>query len=1184
MTKTRRDMIFNAQNISETYFQSSASRRDPATVLVEGSNEWDQGPSAKRSYTQDSTLTLVDSIDMEMKSKIATVADLTGSGDNLPIELRHQVRHHVAVPSQYHYTPISDHVPPTKPAREYKFVLDPFQQVSIYAIQRTESVLVSAHTSAGKTVVAEYAIAQCLQRNQRVIYTSPIKALSNQKYRELLAEFGDVGLLTGDVTINPSAACLVMTTEILRSMLYRGSEVIREAAWVIFDEVHYMRDATRGVVWEESIILLPHTVRYVFLSATLPNATAFAEWICRLHEQPCHVVYTDFRPTPLQHYIFPADGDGIYLVLNEKGEFKEDNFHKAMDMLQHKQQHDTELKPASASKGRMHRGGSLKGNMDIRKIVKLMMAKNHSPVIFFAFSKRECEALALSLSEVQYSTPNEEQAINTIFVNAIRHISTDDSQLPQLVDCLPLLLRGIGIHHGGLLPLLKEIIELLFQEGLLKVLFATETFSIGLNMPAKTVVFTSTRKFDGDKFRHLSSGEYIQMSGRAGRRGLDDRGVVIMMCDEKMEPSVVKSMLTGTSDPLTSAFRLSYNMILNLMRVEGVDPMYMVERSFAQFQHGTQLPSLQHKLRHEEEILLEMVVPNEQLVTEYAVLRQQLDEMRASFRKTITQPIYILPFLQPGRLVKIKYEGLDFGWGTVVSYQASKDEVARAKASTPKCEQILVDVLLNCEAGSRLPMHASVTHSSAPVNLPCRPGQRGEPRIIPVNLPAIEEISFLRLHLPADIRSPTAQETVRNSIFEVVDQRFEKNVPLLDPVLNMGIVNDEFKILIEKIGLAEHSLTANPLHGNPRLPELYDRYLKKKASQQRVRDLKRRISVLQNDFESEELKTRKRVLRRLGFITAVDTVELKGRVACEIQTGDELLLTELLFDGVFNSLSPDQCAGILSCFVVTEKSNRTVALSQNLVEPLRAMQHAARRVAQVLQESKVQIVQDEYVQSFRVEFIDVILRWCAGASFRETFELAGIFEGSLIRMFRRLQELIRQMSQAAKVVGSSELTSKFEHALEMLELVAIVFMKSAAAIGTLVASLATVGAAQRLSIVAPTNGSTVPTGSPFLVRLHQDNSQGVVQQVSVTIALAPCYGPCGVPSTWPTGTILYNGAFDPGYNSSLPPQVGLHEDFELTLPDGWPTGENVLQVAHIENVGAALTPVFEYTQVKVFTD
>ena len=201
--------------------------------------------------------------------------------------------HEVAVPPGCQFTGLRD--PGREPAKTYPFNLDPFQSQSVLCIENDQSVLVSAHTSAGKTVVAEYAIALSLKNKQRVIYTTPIKALSNQKYREFHEEFSDVGLMTGDVTINPSASCLIMTTEILRSMLYRGSEIMREVGWVVFDEIHYMRDKERGVVWEETIILLPDNVHYVFLSATIPNARQFAEWIAHLHHQPCHVVYTDFR-------------------------------------------------------------------------------------------------------------------------------------------------------------------------------------------------------------------------------------------------------------------------------------------------------------------------------------------------------------------------------------------------------------------------------------------------------------------------------------------------------------------------------------------------------------------------------------------------------------------------------------------------------------------------------------------------------------------------------------------------------------------------------------------------------------------------------------------------------------------------------------------------------------------------
>jgi ATP-dependent RNA helicase DOB1 len=238
------------------------------------------------------------------------------------------------------------------------------------------------------------------------------------------------------------------------------------------------------------------------------------------------------------------------------------------------------------------------------------MTRNLNPVIIFAFSKRECEGLAMQMSKLDFNTPEEQATVGQVFENAISGLSDDDRKLPQIELILPLLRRGIGVHHGGLLPILKEVIEILFQEGLIKALFATETFSIGLNMPAKTVVFTSVRKFDGKEYRNLSGGvgplsfelgpvadiqEYIQMSGRAGRRGLDARGIVIMMVDEKLEPDSAKSMVKGQADRLDSAFHLGYNMIINLMRVEGISPEFMLERCFFQFQNTTSVPLLEDR-------------------------------------------------------------------------------------------------------------------------------------------------------------------------------------------------------------------------------------------------------------------------------------------------------------------------------------------------------------------------------------------------------------------------------------------------------------------------------------------------------------------------------------------------------------------------------------------------------------
>ncbi|KAI0051602.1 antiviral helicase [Auriscalpium vulgare] len=1007
--------------------------------------EEEDGPTLKKPRVESApNPVVVDSFETEAKREVAASAGLTGAAEaaGSRLELKHQVRHQVAVPPGYNYVPIANHVPPAKPAREYKFTLDPFQQVSVHAIQRNESVLVSAHTSAGKTVVAEYAIAQALQNKQRVIYTSPIKALSNQKYREMEAEFGDVGLMTGDVTRNPSASCLVMTTEILRSMLYRGSEVMREVAWVIFDEIHYMRDKERGVVWEETIILLPHSVRYVFLSATIPNAMQFCEWICKSHDQPCHVVYTDFRPTPLQHYLFPAGGEGIYLVVNEKGEFRDDNFSKAMGTLQDRMGDDpADPKSGKGRKGKSKKGGDKKGAQhlpgpsDISKIIRMIMLKNYNPVIVFSFSKRECEALALTLSKFEFNSADEQSSVEKIFTNAITSLSPDDRALPQITNLLPLLKRGIGIHHGGLLPILKEVIEILFQEGLIKVLFATETFSIGLNMPAKTVVFTAARKFDGREFRDLSSGEYIQMSGRAGRRGLDDRGVVIMMCDEKLEPTAAKSMIKGEADRLDSAFHLGYNMVLNLMKIEVISPEYMLERCFLQFQSSAGVPVLEDALKREEETRAAIIVPEEELVSQYYDYRQQLDQMSADFREVITHPTYSLPFFKPGRLVRIKYKELDFGWGIIVNYQKRlppKNRPLPVAEELPPHEQYIIDVLLNCARGSTAPKdrnHVSPTPGGV---LPCPPGEKGEPLVMPVLLSTIDGISHLRVFMPKDLRPLSARETLWKSVLEV-QRRSPDGIAFLDPVENMGITDDKFKALVKKIQLMEQKMFASPLHKDPRLPELYTQYTLKREAGERIRAFKKRIQATKDVLQMEELKSRKRVLRRLGFTNADDIVDMKGRVACEISTGDELLLTELIFNGVFNPLLPEQCAGLLSCFVFTEKSDQQTKLKEELAAPLRVMQEIARRIANVSKESKLPIVEDEYVQSFKVELMDAVVQWCRGASFSEICILTDQFEGSLIRVFRRLQELIRQMASAAKVIGNIELQEKFEKASEMLE-------------------------------------------------------------------------------------------------------------------------------------------------------
>uniref|UniRef100_A0A1B0AKL5 Helicase ATP-binding domain-containing protein n=1 Tax=Glossina palpalis gambiensis TaxID=67801 RepID=A0A1B0AKL5_9MUSC len=921
--------------------------------------------------------------------------------------------HEVAIYPGQEYVPLQYFI--GKPAKCYAFVLDPFQKEAILCIDNQQSVLVSAHTSAGKTVVAEYAIAKSLNAKQRVIYTTPIKALSNQKYREFNEEFKDVGLVTGDVTINPSASCLIMTTEILRNMLYRGSEIMREVGWVVFDEIHYMRDKERGVVWEETLILLPDNVRYVFLSATIPNARQFAEWVCHLHKQPCHVVYTDYRPTPLQHYIFPAGGDGLHLIVDESGHFKEDNFNTAMAVLQ---------SSGEAAKGdQKGRKGGIKGvnsgQSNIFKIVKMIMERNFAPVIIFSFSKKDCEVYAMQMAKLNFNTADEKKLVDEVFNNALDVLSEEDRQLPQVENVLPLLRRGIGIHHGGLLPILKEIIEILFGEGLIKALFATETFAMGLNMPARTVLFTAPRKFDGKDFRWISSGEYIQMAGRAGRRGLDDKGIVILMIDEKVSPGVGRDIVQGKADPINSAFHLTYNMVLNLLRVEEINPEYMLERSFFQFQNQSSIPELYKQVQEKQQELDKYRVNEEHSVVSYHHIRTQLDSLGKEFRKWITKPEYLVPYLQPGRLVKVQSESDEFDWGIVVNFKKQSNNTRNPLKSETV---VIVDVLLH------------VTEESAKNDepKPCKKGQNGNMEVVPVVHKLISHISSLRVYYPNDLRPADNRRSVLKTINEV-KKRFPKGPPLLNPITEMHIKDAEFKNIVDSIHKFEERLFAHPLHRSSNLDCVYTLYKGKLNVLEQLKIVKTKLKEARSLLQMDELKHRKRVLRRMEYCTAADVIEFKGRVACELSSADELLVTEMIFNGIFNDLTTPQTVALLSCFVCDEKSAETIKCAEELSGPLRSMQELARRIAKISTECKLELDEEAYVEKFKPFLMDVVLAWCKGASFLSVCKMTDIFEGSIIRCMRRLEELLRQMCQAAKTIGSTDLENKFSEGVRLLK-------------------------------------------------------------------------------------------------------------------------------------------------------
>lgn len=509
--------------------------------------------------------------------------------------------------------PVNDfNVQIPEPAHTYPFELDTFQKQAIIKLENHNHVFVAAHTSAGKTVVAEYAIALSQKHMTRAIYTSPIKALSNQKYRDFKKTFDDVGIITGDIQINPSSACLIMTTEILRSMLYCGSEVTRDLEYVIFDEVHYITDIERGHVWEEVLILLPDHVNIIMLSATVPNALEFSNWVGMTKRKKVYVISTMKRPVPLKHYLYTGHSKEtkkeLFLLVDADGRFINKGYLDAKD-AKARQQNKNNNRGGGSSGGGGGGGGNYRSNFMSPKhetqlwltLIDVLKQTNELPIIAFTLSRVKCDRYVKSLESLSLTTGAEAGVIKIFFSKCLSKLKPEDRVIPQVLMLQDSLARGIGVHHSGILPILKEVVEMLFQRGHVKLLFATETFAMGINMPARTVVFDSYKKHDGKELRPILPAEYTQMAGRAGRRGLDKNGTVIMLCKTEVPSDIIlKSIITGKPKKLESKFRLTYAMILNLFRVESVTVEDMMSHSFKEFESQVTKPETMAQLQMAE--------------------------------------------------------------------------------------------------------------------------------------------------------------------------------------------------------------------------------------------------------------------------------------------------------------------------------------------------------------------------------------------------------------------------------------------------------------------------------------------------------------------------------------------------------------------------------------------------------
>lgn len=441
------------------------------------------------------------------------------------------------------------------------FVLDPFQQEAVEYIDQNYSVLVAAPTGVGKTLIADYLIEKIYKENGRVVYTAPIKALSNQKFKEFKAIMGEdaVGILTGDVVINSEAPVLIMTTEIFRNLLQQSPERVADVRYVIFDEIHYIDDPERGSVWEESLIFMPDTMRFLGLSATIPNVEQLAEWIGQTQRQEIKIVTHFERIVPLRHYIFEKSMGAVPV-----NQFRK----RAKKVLGRIKQADGYKVPATT-------------HVDLIEEIK----DGYLPCLFFTFSRKKAELNAIELgADNSFLTVNERREAEAV-------IDAVSALYPRILSerwkgLRNLLLKGIGYHHAGMLPALKDVVEELFTRRLIKVLYCTETFAVGLNFPCRSVCFDSSTKWDGRSFRAITNREYFQMAGRAGRRGIDTEGFVFMLVDfNYYDPHDLPSMKESQIEPLQSQFALTYNSILNLIKNYDDEQIYRIlGQNFATYQ------------------------------------------------------------------------------------------------------------------------------------------------------------------------------------------------------------------------------------------------------------------------------------------------------------------------------------------------------------------------------------------------------------------------------------------------------------------------------------------------------------------------------------------------------------------------------------------------------------------------
>jgi ATP-dependent RNA helicase HelY len=882
----------------------------------------------------------------------------------------------------------------------YDFAFDPFQVAACAALTDGDGVLVAAPTGSGKTVVGEYAVHLALQKNLKCFYTTPIKALSNQKYNDLVRRYNTdtVGLLTGDNAINGDAPVIVMTTEVLRNMLYAGSPALKGLGYVVLDEVHYLADRSRGAVWEEVIIHLPESVRVIALSATVSNAEEFGDWLAQVRGGT-EVIVDEHRPVPLWQHMLA--GRRLYDL------FTDDDHRKVNPDLVRLAHREAIRQPAS----RPGRGGHRpKRNAAPYRpeIIDRLDAAGLLPAITFIFSRAGCDAAVQQClaAGLRLTTPDEARIIEDIAARRAADIPDEDLTILGYHDWVLALKRGIASHHAGMLPAFKEAVEELFAAGLVKAVFATETLALGINMPARTVVLEKLDKWNGEAHVALTPGEYTQLTGRAGRRGIDVEGHAVVLWQPGVDPGAVAGLAGTRTYPLNSSFRPSYNMAVNLTsRVGRRKAAGLLESSFAQFQADRGVVGLARRLRRLKEQaddLARQVTCDRGDFMEYAELRRRLTDAergnsrgRASAQRAEARRL--LATLRRGDIIRVP-SGRRQGLAVVLNPPPAGDEFSPNRADGP----------LVLTVGGQLKQL-----SAADFPVPAGPVDR--------------------LRVPASFseRSPKHRRDLVSAMRSKVEGR--PTDPPSRRRRSSGGDGDEYPERADVDGAGHHEddfageegageadiaevrrkLRRHPCHACPDR-EQHARYAERYFRQKKeVDDLERQVAgrshVIARTFDRVC-----KVLDELGYLDG-DTVTPAGQRLTRLYSELDLVAAECLRRGLWEGLNPAELAACVSVLSFesrkqTEENGPDRLPKGPVRDVLTTMARTWGELDHLEKSNGLSFLRDP-----DPGFVWAAYRWVRGAKLEDVLDsVPGLTPGDFVRSIKQLIDLLDQIAAASR--------------------------------------------------------------------------------------------------------------------------------------------------------------------------